>query len=205
METELQHIRNWLGTGSINIFGMPFAGKDTQAQVLADLFGGTVLGGGEILRNSVIPDHVAEVMAAGGLIPTEDYIQIVLPYLSKSEFRDKPLILSSVGRWQGEENGVLGAAEEAGHPIKAVILLKVDEQTARKRHDSEDIVADRGIRIDDSPEKLTNRFNEFRIKTLPVIDHYRELGLLIEIDGGQTPPQVTQEIIAHLSALANPA
>src|ERR1700741_1102728 len=96
---EIQTIKKWLGTGSINVFGLPFAGKDTHSQELAVQLDGKILGGGEILRNSIIPDHVRELIDEGHLAPTEDYIRIVLPYLSKEEFADKPLILSSVGRW----------------------------------------------------------------------------------------------------------
>lgn len=198
MEQKIEAIRAWLGTGSINVFGMPFAGKDTQCGALADLLGGTVLGGGEILRNSVIPDNAKAIMDAGGLIPTEDFINIVLPYLKDDQFAGKPLVLSSVGRWSGEEDGVLGATTEAGHAIKAALFLQVNEPAARQRHDQAHIAADRGERADDSPEKLTNRFNEFNTKTLPVIDRYRELGLLLEVDGSQTPPAVTEQIIDKL-------
>src|SRR6202012_3324667 len=119
---QLTAIRDWLGQGSITIFGMPFAGSVTQGQVLSDLLEGELLGGGKILRGSVIPPHVKEIMEAGGLIPIEDYLQIVPPYLSKSEFQGKPLVLSSVGRWDGEQHGVLQATEVSGHPLKAVVL-----------------------------------------------------------------------------------
>jgi adenylate kinase len=202
MEEKLAAIRDWLGTSAINVFGMPFAGKDTQSGVLADLLDGTVLGGGEILRNSVIPGHVKEAIDAGNLAPTADYIHIVLPYLQHEKFAGKPLILSSVGRWHGEEEGVLGAAKQSGHEIKAVLLLRVDEATARKRHDQAGITADRGQRADDSPEKLAKRFQEFNTKTLPVIDFYRDHHLLIEVDGNQTPPAVTEQIIDQLYELA---
>jgi adenylate kinase len=205
MEEKIAAIRAWLGSGSLNVFGMPFAGKDTQGGTLADLLHGTLMGGGEILRNSVIPVHVEQAMAEGALIPTEDFVKIVLPYLKQDKFAGKPLILSSVGRWKGEEEGVVRAVEEAGHEMKAVILLQVDEPTARSRHDQADIVADRGERADDSPEKLTNRFNEFNTKTVPVIDYYRKRGLLIEVDGSQTPPAVTEQIIDGLYELTDAA
>lgn len=202
MDAKIAAIRTWLGQGSINIFGMPFAGKDTQGGVLADLLDASLLGGGEILRNSVIPAHVEQIMAEGSLIPTEDYINIVLPYLRNAKFADIPLVLSSVGRWHGEEEGVLRAAADSHHPIKAVILLRVDETTARTRHDQEDIAVDRGHRADDSPEKLANRFREFHTKTMPVIEYYRSHGLLLEVDGSQTPPAVTDQIIDQLHRLA---
>jgi adenylate kinase len=202
MEDKVARIQKWLGQGSINIFGVPYAGKDTQGGVLADLLGAELMGGGQILRNSVIPDHVRELQNAGKLIPTEDYIKIVLPYLGKPEFADKPLILSSVGRWKGEEKGVLEATAAVNHPIQAVVFLEVSEDLARQRNAAfRDI--DRGSRADDAPEVFTARLAEFREKTLPVINFYESQGLLVRVDGSLHPPEVTAQILEALDTLAS--
>ncbi|MCA9325148.1 nucleoside monophosphate kinase [Candidatus Saccharibacteria bacterium] len=197
MEAKVSTIKEWLGEGSINVFGMPFAGKDTQGKKLAELLGGNLLGGGDILRNSVIPQHVKEMMDAGDLVPIEDYLQIVLPYLSSEQFQGKPLILSSVGRWKGEEEGVMEAATNSGHPLKAVIELTVSESVARERHAAAQD-EERGQRVDDAIDVITTRFKEFHSKTRPVLERYDELGLLIEVDGTPSEPKITQEIIEQL-------
>lgn len=202
MQEELATIRTWLGQGSINIFGMPFAGKDTQGEALADLLGAELLGGGKILRNSTIPPHVQAIMDAGGLIPTDDYLRIVLPYLSHGQFNGKPLMLSSVGRWDGEQHGILQAAEASKHPLKAVILLTVSEETARRRHTLAVAQGDRGSRADDNEDVFTTRLNEYQVKTLPVIEFYKSQGLFFEIDGSPEPPEVTSAILQKLAALA---
>lgn len=198
---EINSVKKWLGTGSINIFGRPFAGKDTQGKILADLFNGTLLGGGDILRGSVIPDHVKKLLDAGFLAPTEDYINIVLPYLRQEAFKGRPLILSSVGRWHGEEEGVLNAANEAGHELKAVIYLSLEEDFVRSRWEAQDHTTSRGHRADDTREVLEIRLKEFREKTLPVIEYYRQRGLLIEIDGTQSVDAVTKQIVNALADL----
>ena len=36
MEAKIAKIKTWLGTGSINIFGLPMSGKDTQGIKLAE-------------------------------------------------------------------------------------------------------------------------------------------------------------------------
>ena len=191
-------IKAWLKTGSINIFGRPFAGKDTHGRELASLFGAALLGGGDILRNSIIPDHVKALIRAGKLAPTEDYIRIVLPYLSQDEFAQKPLILSSVGRWHGEEEGVLEATEAAGHPVKAVLYLAISEDGVRERWRAKDQAGERGERHDDTEEILEIRLTEYREKTLPVIDFYRETGLLIDIDSTLDKQAVLDLIIDEL-------
>ena len=202
MTIGLTRISDWLGSGSINIFGLPFAGKDTQGHLLAEEFGGTLLGGGEILRNSIIPDHVKVIMEAGGLIPTEDYLSIVLPYLSKEEFTGKPLILSSVGRWHGEEDGVLQATEQSGHPLRAVLFLSVPQDVIYERWEIAQATGDRGNRVDDSREKLAVRLAEFQQKTVPVIEFYRDKGLLVEVDASQHVIDVTRDIIDALGRCA---
>lgn len=202
-DADTRRIQNWLGSGSINLFGRPFAGKDTQGRTLAELFDGVLLGGGDILRGSDMPEHIKALMTTGTLIPTDDYISIVLPHLMHASLEGKPLILSSVGRWHGEEDGVLQAANQAGHPLKAVIYLNLDEDSVRRRWKTFAGTHARGIRHDDTAEVLEIRLKEYRDKTLPVIEFYREKGLLIEIDGTHTPDTVHQEVLRALLSRAS--
>lgn len=200
---DIEVIKDWLGTGSLNIFGLPFAGKDTHGHYLAKIFNASIMGGGDILRNSVIPSHVKKIIDSGRLAPIDDYIQIVLPYLSRAEFAGRPLILSSVGRWHGEEPGVIAAAEAADHPLKAVVLLSVSEETAFRRFVASKGEKHRADREDDAEHTLAVRFDEFNNKTLPVINFYRELGLLIEVDGNPPKQEVHQAILQKLLKFAS--
>ncbi|HEU5005212.1 MAG TPA: nucleoside monophosphate kinase [Candidatus Saccharimonadales bacterium] len=198
MEKQIQNIKDWLGEGSVNIFGRPFTGKDTQGKKLAELLGGVLLGGGDILRGSEIPEHVKELMHAGKLVPTEDYLEIVLPYLKKNDFRGKPLILSSVGRWHGEEAGFLEAMAASNHSLRAVVHLKMEEAEVWQRWEVAPPRESHGLRADDTLESLQIRLQEYREKTLPVVDFYRNQGLLIEVDGTTPRDEVTAAIIAGL-------
>ena len=167
------------------------------------MFDAILIGGGDILRKSQnVPDHVRRAMSVGNLAPTEAYLSTVLPYLSKIEYMGKPIIMSSLGRWHGEEKAILESADKANHPIKAVILLDLDENEAKARAQSRDIV-NRGNRADDALEYLHTRFDEFRAKTVPVIDYYKKLGLLIEVNGQQQPADVTSEILQKLERYAS--
>jgi adenylate kinase len=196
-------IRTWLGSGSINIFGLPFAGKDTHGGTLAELFHAPLIGGGDILRNSNIPAELKKELDAGVLFPTDQYLKIVTPFLSKPEFNGRPLLLSSVGRWIGEEEGVLQATEASGHPTKAVIYLHVSEEVVRRRWTRSQEKGDRGNRADDAEHVLSTRLDEFKQKTLPVIEVYRQKGLLIEINSDAQKHEVIESILARLLLLAS--
>src|SRR5665213_2251698 len=126
---KIAYIRKWLDSGSINIFGLPFAGKNTQGQRLADLFDAPLLGSGDILRSADMPKYIKKLHTTGKLFPTDVYLKLVLPYLSQRDFAGRPLVLSSFGRWHGEEAGVLEAISAAGHPLRAVIFLNINEDT----------------------------------------------------------------------------
>lgn len=198
MEDKINSIKSWLGTGSINIFGLPMSGKDTQGVHLAEVLGAKLLSSGFIIRTKEAEtrQHYTD---KGSLIPTDIFYEWVLPYFSRNDLTTYPLILSSIGRWSGEETSVMDAAKAANHEIKAVILLNISEADVEGRWQAAKTLGDRGTRKDDQDiETFRNRLQEFRTKTLPVILHYRDLGLLISVNGDQSREDVFDEIIEKL-------
>ncbi|MEI6730823.1 MAG: nucleoside monophosphate kinase, partial [Pseudomonadota bacterium] len=145
-----------------------------------------------------ITDRAKECLKTGGLIPTEDFISIVLPHLSSTEFANRPLFLSSFGRWHGEEASVISALEKSNHPLKAVVYLDISNADSMERWQNRLFSNDRNDRADDTVEILQTRFKEFDEKTMPVIDFYRPKNLLIEIDGTKSREQVEQNIVQKL-------
>ena len=200
---QTEHVKNWLGSGSINFFGRPYAGKDSQGKRLASKLGGQLLGGGAILRASVIPPHVQQKMDSGELIDSQDYVDIVLPFLSSAAFANKPLLLSAVGRFSGEEPNVMAALDASDHPLKAVISLVADESVSIERWHARHDHGDRVGRADDIEYSvLETRLVEYRDKTEPVIEFYRQKGLVIEIDATKSREQVHDDILAQLALRA---
>ena len=198
MEEKIATIKQWLGTGSINIFGLPMSGKDTQGIHLAQDLGAKLLSSGIIIRAKEAEIHKG-YSDQGNLIPTDIFCEWVLPYFSRADIADFPLILSSIGRWFGEEDTVMSTARETGHPIKAVILLNISEADVESRFEAAKLLNDRGERKDDKNiETFRTRLMEFRTKTLPVLQHYRSIGLLINVNGDQPREAVYEEIINKL-------
>ncbi len=203
MEEKIATIKDWLKTGSINIFGLPMSGKDTQGIKLAEALDAKFLSSGMIIR-AMEKETKQDLSGQGNLIPTNIFYEWVLPYFERRDLFNKPLILSSIGRWQGEEGQVMSVAAGANHEIKAVIFLRITEAEAEKRFEAAKTLGDRGERTDDQdPAVFKTRLQEFREKTLPVLRHYQSLNLLINIDGAQSREDVFNEIVAKLYLLAS--
>lgn len=202
MNDKISTIKAWLGTGSINIFGLPMSGKDTQGIRLAGALDGKFLSSGLIIRAKE-KELRKDYSEHGELIPTNVFYEWVLPYFERQDLLEYPLVLSSIGRWSGEEDSVMSAAAGAGHDIKAVILLNISEADVESRFEAAKALGDRGDRKDDQdPKVFRTRLEEFRTKTFPVIEHYRELGLLVNVNGDQDRDSVFNEIVDKLYRLA---
>ena len=202
MDYYIATIKQWLGTGSINIFGLPFSGKDTVGVRLAELLGARLLSSGLILRSAGDKELLKD-LAAGVLAPTNKFKDLVLPYLQREDLRNYPLILSSVGRWEGEEYDVIAAANDGGHPIKAVLLLNVSEAEVKNRWEAARMLQDRGQRQDDHDlEILEVRIKEFIEKTMPVIETYRKRDLLVPITANKDRDTVLRNAITGLYDMA---
>lgn len=212
MEEKIQDIKQWLGTGSINIFGIQFSGKDTVGGTLTELLGANFLSSGQIMRDIFASKEAASNNAiweaskvgslTGNLMPTDEFQQMITHRLSQPDLEGKPLILSTVGRWTGEEKPVLKILERFDHTTKAVILLNITEDEVWKRWQIARNSRNGGRDDDNSEEKVSRRLSEFRDKTLPVIDVYRQMGILLEVDGMQSREEVFSDTIDALHALS---
>lgn len=198
MEEKIAAIKRWLGTGSVNIFGFPMSGKDTQGVKLAEAVGGKLLSSGIIIRANEAEKH-KKLTDKGNLIPTNIFYEWVLPYFEREDLKSYPLILSSIGRWFGEEDVVMETARKTGHEIRAAVLLNISEADVVGRFQKLQILNDRGDRRDDKDlEVFQNRLDEFRTKTMPVLEHYKSLGLLVNVNGDQSREEVFVEMVNRL-------
>ncbi len=132
MEQQLKDIKAWLGVGSINIFGLPMSGKDTVGVRLAENLGAKFLSSGMIVR-AMEKEKGINLSGDGNLIPSNTFYEWILPYFEREDLWNYPLILSSIGRWSGEEDEVMTVARSSGHTIRAVVELRLSEQDVVER------------------------------------------------------------------------
>lgn len=201
-DAQIQQIRAWLGIGSINIFGLPMSGKDTVGVQLAEKLGAKFLSSGMIVR--AMEQATGQDLTGGGkLIASNVFYDWVLPYFEREELWKYPLVLSSIGRWSGEEDEVMTVAKNSGHTIRAAVELQLSDTDVVERWEAAKLLGDRGLRADDAdPQVFQTRINEYHTKTLPVLKHYQELGLLVSVSANGTREQVLANTIEALANFA---
>lgn len=198
LNEKLEKIKSWLGTGSLNIFGLPMSGKDTVGMRLAEDLQAKFLSSGIIIR-AYEAEQNEDMTGSGKLIPTNTFYDIILPYFSREELSNDSLVLSSVGRWSGEEDKIMEAAKAGGHEIKAVVLLDLTEEEVKNRFEAAKELNDRGERADDANiEVFETRLAEFREKTMPVLNHYDELKMLVKVPASGSRDEVYTNVIDRL-------
>ena len=198
LNEKLEKIKSWLGTGSLNIFGLPMSGKDTVGMRLAEDLQAKFLSSGIIIR-AYEAEQNKDMTGSGKLIPTNTFYDIILPYFSREELRNDSLVLSSVGRWSGEEDKIMEAAKAGGHEIKAVVMLDLTEEEVKNRFEAAKELNDRGERADDANiEVFETRLAEFREKTMPVLNHYDELKMLVKVPASGGRDEVYANVIDRL-------
>jgi adenylate kinase len=177
------------------LLGAPGCGKGTQACFLAGEMGVPAISTGEMLRSAVdegneLGRQVAGVMAAGGLVNDELMADVVRDRLSRPDAA-AGFVLDGYPRTAGQCETLEAILSELGGRIDGAVLLEVPEGVLVER------ALGRG-RADDREEVIRERLRVYGEKTAPVIDFYRDRGLLAVVDGNVTVGEVTAAVLAVL-------
>jgi adenylate kinase len=111
---------------------------------------------------------------------------------------DPGFLLDGYPRTLAQVEELDGMVKFTGHSLDAVVVLTVDddELVARllERAKTEG-------RADDTEEVIRRRQELYNEQTAPLIDVYRDHGILIEIDGMGSVDEVTQRIFEALDVV----
>lgn len=174
------------------MMGRPGSGKGTQAKLLADAIGAKIVSPGSEFRQMVADGNLLGrrlkvAMEAGELMPTwlaEYMFEKVLFTLNDSDkivfesgcrIRPEAELFHEINTWLGLSYTVLYVDVKEEEVVKR--LLK--RQGAENRPD------------DHSVEK---RLEEYRAKTAPSVEFFKEKGTLISINGEQSVEDVWADI-----------
>jgi adenylate kinase len=188
---------------NVLLIGPPGSGKGTQGDRLADRLGLEHLAAGDLLRAEVenktpLGNRVADIMQRGELVPDAVIISLLMPrVLAASEA--KGYLLDGFPRSVDQAVEARKLAELADASPDAVIYLDAPRDELVRR-----ILARAEVegRADDNPETVTNRLRIFDEATRPLVDHYRERGLLHVVNADQHEDEVTQDILRALDVPA---
>lgn len=181
------------------LMGPPGAGKGTQAAFIADRYSIPAISTGDIFRANVSQETALGVeakryMDAGEYVPDEVTNSMVRNRIDEPDAKagflldGYPRTLAQVK----ELDEMLGAS---GNRLDAVAVLSCnpEELVARLLHR-----AQTDGRADDTEEVIRHRQEVYRDQTAPLIDVYRERGLLVDIDGMGEVTDVTKRIVEAL-------
>jgi adenylate kinase len=209
------------------ILGAPGAGKGTQSSRLTDEFDIEHITTGDALRTNkqmdishldLAYDTPGEYMDAGELVPDEVVNEIV-----KTATQDADgFVLDGYPRNESQTQYLDSITD-----LDVVLYLDVDDDELVRRLTGRRVCEDCGAtyhvdfdppeeagvcdecggdlyqREDDTEETARERINVYEENTQPVVDYFRDEGVLVEIDGEQSPDEVWDEVRDAVEAHAN--
>lgn len=183
------------------IIGPQGSGKGTQGARIAERLGIPTVSTGDVFRANVkdgtdLGLKVKAIIDAGDLVPDELTSEIVRDRLSQQDAAHG-FLLDGYPRNLTQVGHLDGFLEQRGEPLTAVIELSVprDESIARLSRRA----AEQG-RADDNEESIAKRLAIYESETAPILDVYRERGIVDEIDGVGSLDEITERITAALAA-----
>ncbi|QQD84263.1 adenylate kinase [Jeotgalicoccus sp. ATCC 8456] len=214
---------------NIIIMGLPGAGKGTQAAKIIKKHSIPHISTGDMFRLAIknetdLGKQAKEFMDQGELVPDEVTIGIVKERLSQSDAKGG-FLLDGFPRTVEQAEALNKIMEELGSQIDQTIYVEVPEEELMNRLTGRRICETCGAtyhlvfnppktegicdldggklyqREDDNPETVQNRL-EINVKqTAPLLDFYKELGVLSTVDGSKDIEEVFEEIDEILNDL----
>ena len=204
------------------MLGPPGAGKGTQAALLADKLGVPHVATGDLFREALKNETdlgltAKSYMERGELVPDEVTVAMVRERLEKPD-SEHGLILDGFPRTIEQAEALKDLLDEQGRVIDAALFIDAAEDELVRRLSSRwtcrncqavyNIISNPPHqegkcdmcggelyqRADDVPETVRNRIRVYWQQTSPLIDYYRDQGLLITIESEGGIERVQQRI-----------
>lgn len=175
----------------ILVIGPVGSGKSTQAQILAGELGIPLIMMGSLLREIASKDTklgrlVGNKMHRGELVDDEIVVETIREKLKTPD--RKGFVVDGYPRTKDQ----LSMFDPG---FDRVFFLSLSDNEIKKR------LAKRA-RQDDKPEVIKARLEAYYQSTLPIIEHYRQLGILTEISAGHPIEEVARMIREFLDGNA---
>ena len=210
----------------IVLLGPPGAGKGTQAQIISEKLGLPHISSGDIFRENLkkqteLGKQADGYMKRGELVPDDLTIAMIRDRLSRPDCKPGAL-LDGFPRTPAQAEALSQMLAGFGGRVDAVPYISVPEQVLVERLTGRWTCREQGHvfhqtynppkepgrcdydgselyqRDDDKAETVAHRIRVYLDQTMPLIEYYRQRGVLLEVDGTQSIEQVSEDLLAAL-------
>ena len=207
------------------LLGPPGAGKGTQAAQIAEFLDVPSVASGDLFRDHQKRDTelgrlARSYMQRGVLVPDEVTIGMVSEWI-ETEAGDGGFLLDGFPRTLGQAEALDGVLANT-NGLDRVLYIRVSNEELVRRLTGRLVCRGCGAtfhrvsnpppahgacgecrgelyeREDDRPEAVGKRLEVYFTETAPLIDYYREAGILREVDGEQSIDDVGRELTEEL-------
>lgn len=180
----------------------PGAGKGTQGDRLAEIYEVPHIATGDLLRENVtrltsIGERAMAFMDRGELVPDALVLSLVLERISTPDLLEG-FVLDGFPRTLTQAHLAHEWGVANGRTFHAVIEIDVPRDQLVQR------LVGRGkaqARSDDTLETIHHRLEVYADSTEPLLDFYRQRGILVEVDGTGSVEEVSARIRRRLDRL----
>ena len=213
----------------IVLLGPPGAGKGTQAQIISTELGLPHISSGDLFREHLKRQTELGKLAKGyidrgELVPDDVTISMVRERLSRLDCSSGAL-LDGFPRTPAQADSLARMLEDFHAKVDVVPYISVPEQGLIERltgrwtcranghifHEKFNPPREAGRcdidgselyqREDDESETVIKRIHVYLKQTMPLIEYYRQQGLLLEVDGSQPIEKVSMDLLVALPSV----
>jgi adenylate kinase len=182
------------------LLGAPGSGKGTQATRLKEHLQVPHISTGDLLRAEVAAGsrlglEAKGIMARGDLVSDAILLGMIEDRLSRGD-TGNGFILDGYPRNLAQAGALDALLGRIGQPIDCAVQLDVDNELLVER------IAGRAKaegRADDNPDSVRKRLSVYSEQTAPVVDFYRQHGMLSVVDGVGTLDEVFTRILEAIA------
>ncbi|MCD4834916.1 MAG: adenylate kinase [Bacteroidales bacterium] len=169
---------------NIALFGPPGAGKGTQSRKLIEKYNLAYISTGDILREEITAGsklgmQAKSVIEKGGLVSDEIIVQIIEKKI-KTNTEVNGFLFDGFPRTIVQAYILEGLLLKLNTSLNCMVRLEVPQDILMERMLER---AKKEKRIDDTTKVIENRLMEYKNKTIPVADFYKEKGIKYSVDG----------------------
>lgn len=209
------------------LLGPPGAGKGTQAARIAEHLKVPSVASGDLFRDHQKRDTelgrlARSYMQRGVLVPDEVTISMVTEWI-ETEAREGGFLLDGFPRTLGQAEALDGALSNTDGLDRVLYIRASNDELVRRLtgrlvcrgcgatyHRVSNPPLGHGVcgecggelyeREDDRPEAVGKRLEVYFSETAPLIDYYRDAGILREVDGEQSIDEVGRALIGEVGS-----